>query len=104
MELPSSFHIDVLNDCKLCNNCNFFKEEMTAFINSVPMIYHRLVVEFLVETFHCIIHCPHHMWFFILFKKNAQFVEAMHSACNRMNNSDVAKRVIEVIKHVIDDR
>jgi len=44
---------------------------MTAFINAVPMIYHRLVLESLVETFHCLIHCPHHMWFFTLFKRNA---------------------------------
>ena len=101
--LPATYHINVLTDCKLCNNCDFFKDEMGTFINCVPLIFNRLFVESLVETFHCILHSPHHMWFFHLFKRNPQFFEGMFNACNRMN-TDVGKRVIEMVKHVLPDR
>jgi len=41
--------------------------------------------------------------FFHLFKRNPQFLEGMFNACNRMN-TDVGKRVMEVVKHVLHDR
>jgi hypothetical protein len=43
------------------------------------------------------------MWFFQLFKRNAQFLEGMFNTCNGMD-TDVSKRVMEVAMHVIDDR
>ena len=46
---------------------------------------------------------PQHMWFFQLFKRNAQFLEGMFNTCNGMD-TDVSKRVMEVAMHVIDDR
>lgn len=101
--LPATYHIDVLQDCKLCNNCDFFKDEMSKFTQNVPLVFHRLVVESLMETFHCVLHSPHHTWFFILFKRNAQFLEGIFNTCKRMD-TDVRKKVMEVVQHVIEDR
>jgi len=101
--LPSTYHINELNDCKLCNECSFFKEEMRKFQLNMPLIYQKLFLESLTETFHCIIHSPRHMWFFILFKRDTSFLSTMYNTCLRMN-SEVGKDLMEVIKEVVDDR
>ena len=76
LHVPTTYHINVLTCCKLCNHCDFFNE-MDNFMNCVPLVFNKLFVESLVETFHCILHSPQHMWFFHLFKRNAQFFDGM---------------------------
>lgn len=101
--LPASFHINALDDCKLCNECDFFKEEMWKFQQNVPLIYQRLFLESLTETMHCVIHSPRHMWFFMLFKRSGCFLDSMFNTCKGMH-SEIENQLMEVISHVIDDR
>ena len=101
--LEAIFQIDVLRDCKLCNHSSFFKEEMDKFINSVPLMYHRIFMQSLIETYHCIIHSRQHMWFFHMFKRNGQFLNGMYNTCSRMD-TPIGKRVMEIITNVAEDR
>lgn len=98
------FHLDALKQCKLCNSCNIFKEEMEKFIDCVPLVVQRLFIDsFVVETFHCILHLPGHMWFFHLFKRGPSFFKSLCTICKRMNTS-ISHQIMEVIVNVANDR